>query len=318
MYQKILVPVDQSRFSENAIAYAAALARETHGTVHICLVHTGLAGAIRTGSPLVVEATLDAEIEHDERHYLEQLAARTKAEYLIEATWQLLRGPIARAIEAYVVEQDIDLMVMSTHGRGGLRRAWLGSVADRLVRNLPVPLLLVRPIVDLPRTPPFHSVVAGLDGSVIAESALRAAQPMIALDAQLTLTRVVVPPLIATNGYFPQTVRLSRIELTRERAEADVYTNALAERLTTAGWKARANVVLSLQPADAILETANSVKADVIVVGTHGRNPVSRAFIGSVADKVIRGTDVPVFVFPAHALATQIERAFEPAQEAKV
>jgi nucleotide-binding universal stress UspA family protein len=97
----------------------------------------------------------------------------------LAATWRgpieitLLDGPVAEAIAAYAETHRVDLVVMTTHGRGLLSRAWLGSVADRLVRQLPMPMLLVRPHetdpADITNPPSINHVLIPLDGSELSE-----------------------------------------------------------------------------------------------------------------------------------------------------
>jgi nucleotide-binding universal stress UspA family protein len=107
----------------------------------------------------------------------------------------LLDGPVPDAINRYAAATGADLLVMTTHGRGPLARFWLGSVADALVRQASVPILLVPPkgaAPDLAQTPVIRRVLIPLDGSELAEQVL---EPALALGAatqtEYTLLRVV-------------------------------------------------------------------------------------------------------------------------------
>lgn len=304
MFDTILVPVDRSTFSEHAIPSAIDLAKRTGAQLHFVLVHTLLGVEVSRGTPVAaMETTFDLEIEREEKSYLEGLATRVHNETGLSVETALLDGEIARTIEEYIRTHEIKLVVMTTHGHGGLRRAWLGSVADRLVRRVSVPLLLIRPTEDeAQRTLAFYRVLVALDGSRLAERALHAASDLFGSTARATLIRVVVPPMGPTTPYLPDAARLNLEEVQHDTALADAYIAAQATKVKGGWLGVDTRVVASYHPADAILRAASAGDADLIVLGTHGRGPVIRAILGSVADKVIRGAELPIFVFPAHAL----------------
>jgi nucleotide-binding universal stress UspA family protein len=189
---------------------------------------------------------------------------------------------------------------MTTHGRGGLERAWLGSVADALVRCCSVPILLLRPgesTPDIAQVPQFKRILIPLDGSALAEQILAPALELGGLaHAEYTLLRAVEPFVLV--GYAPvaQASRLD-LKLTQEGlAEAQRYLDRVAERLRAAGRPPRTRALLAEQSAAAILDEARRQDADLIAMATHGRSGLARLLLGSVADKVLRGATLPVLM----------------------
>src|SRR5690606_20494581 len=134
MYKRIMVPLDGSPFSERALPLAVALAHRSGAELR--LVHVLV--------PLANKAFLESE--RSEQEYLERLAQKITEESGVRATAVRLVGRQAVGeLSYYSAEEGIDLVVMATHGWGGLQRAWLGSVTDGLVREARVPVLAFRP-----------------------------------------------------------------------------------------------------------------------------------------------------------------------------
>jgi nucleotide-binding universal stress UspA family protein len=199
---------------------------------------------------------------------------------------------------------------MTTHGRGLVGRFWLGSVADQLIRELPVPLLLVRPQagkVDMNREVVLSRMVIPLDGSPLAEHVI---EPAIALGgfmgAEYTFLRVVrslalppmtdfVPPATSKEGQS-LLQKLEKLQAEEVQSAGD-YLKHLEQSFTAVGRRIRTKVVTAEQPVAAILEEATPAGNDCIALATHGRSGLRRMILGSVADKVIRSASVPVLVY---------------------
>ena len=155
MYDNILVPLDGSRLAEQALEHATALAKGHGATVHLLHVltqHPG--GAAPIGGGLEADhsrertAELARQLEEARlthaQEYLDHTAERLQREGLKTATW-VSQGPPDQEIVEYVRRNDIDLVVMSTHGHGGIRRLLTGSVTERVVRSGEAPVLVVPP-----------------------------------------------------------------------------------------------------------------------------------------------------------------------------
>lgn len=307
MYRTLLVPLDGSVFSEHALAPAASIAARAGSTICLVLVHTPLQLTVGELGPVQLLEQWESDHHGREERYLESRAAGLR-EQGIEVVTKLRQGDVAR--ELTELAGDVDLMVLATHGRGGLERAWLGSVADSLIRHAPAPLLLIRPADDreegggeeaaeLPPTPPEpRHILAATGGSAAAEMAAeRAAELARLFEARLTLLRVVAFPGGLASPYIPHAAEMDRsaVEEGEERAREDLA--ALAARLT--GVEVGTRVMRAFLPARAILSAVDEEGADMVAVGSHRRSVLGRAVLGSTTDKVVRASRVPVLV--AHA-----------------
>jgi len=139
MYDTILVPTDGSPASAVALEHAIDLAAQYDATLHALYVVDGTAySTLEAGSEIVVEA-----LEEEGEAATERVATAAAAED-VDVTTTVAGGTAYRTIQEYVEDNDIDLIVMGTHGRKGLDRYLLGSVTERVVRTADVPVLTVR------------------------------------------------------------------------------------------------------------------------------------------------------------------------------
>ncbi len=297
MYESIMVPLDGSHFAEEALPLAMALARRSGARLHLVTVRTptaallaGLAGHHAEGG---------ARPTDPEQAYLDAVCDRICDEMGESVSFTLKDPPVAEALNGYVVEHDVDLVVMTTHGRGGISRAWLGSVADALVRQACVPILLRRPgrdrIPDRPRM--FQRLLVPLDGSAASEAAVERALTMGTLGkARYTLLRVVQLPFLIEGLTSAELLRIDTEELDRRRAEADRYLKEVAEQMPP-DVDVRTVTMLHERAAEAILDHARDTSVDLIAMSTRGLGGWRRMFLGSVADKVLRGAEQPVLLY---------------------
>lgn len=314
MPNSVLVPVDGSNFAEHALPYALGIARRTGATLHLALVHVP-ADSVSPNYPLAAALEAhEAEQRDHETAYLEDLVARLEPSG-VSIRPALLRGRVSSAIARYVEEAAIGLVVMTTHGRGGLQRAWLGSTADSLIRQCMIPIFLVRPTdetreIGAANDRPIRRILASMDGSDTAEIALRDALELgVASDARLFLVHVLQPPVASASPYLPHTVQLTNDEVDAREVYMKRYLDSVAVQDWIQGRPAETRVTVDYHPAPSVLEMAETEDADLIVLGTHGRGGLRRLILGSVADKVIRGTHRPVLV---HRGVGRIARLMHP------
>jgi nucleotide-binding universal stress UspA family protein len=302
MFQRILVPVDGSTFSEHAIPYATSIAAASQARLELALVHIHY-------RPITADLSLQRAIdewERDHRHreadYLHELAGRVEADCGRTVDPVMLNGDIVPALEREVKQMGVSLVVMTTHGRTGLERAWLGSVADALVRHVDAPVLLIRPSDDEPLrddgAPHFRHVLIALDGSRLAERAIAPARALAHTEgARITLLRIIAPPRGVTSPFLPHAVQIAREQTAEREREARAYIDRLVQQLELEGVDASGQVLRDPQPAHAIVQyAAGHDDVDLIALGTHGRGPLRRFVLGSVTDEVAREADVPVLV----------------------
>lgn len=297
MYSHILVPVDGSSFSELAIPYARAVSLRAEARLHAVLVHATIARQLAEMAPTPLSAQWEDEYRAQEARYLDGLVADLKGRG-VDAVAERLEGDAAHELIDRAKSGAADLLVMATHGRGGLERAWLGSVADEVVHHVRLPVLLVRPREDEspPEDPTFEHIVVATDGSEAAEAAAHHAIELARLfDARVTLLRVVFFPAGMSSPYIPHAARLDQETTERREHEARKALDEMAERL---GDKVRLDtrVVVGYHPARAILDAIPEIGCDLIALGTHRQARLARIVLGSVADKVVRASPVPVLV----------------------
>jgi nucleotide-binding universal stress UspA family protein len=258
-----MVPLDGSARAEQALAPAVRLAAATGASLQLVRV-TDLASSL---SVLPASVYLPEQVLEDETAqastYLDALQKRMTAEGVRSET-HLLTGSPALALLDFEQTAHIDLTVMCSHGRSGIARFALGSVADRLLRHGSTPLLLVQafgPALDLE-----HGIVP-LDGSSPAEQVL------------FLVESLAASPL-------REVILLHAADSEPDRAHAQDYLAFIAQRLRVRGLVCHVQVVHE-DPAQAILNAAH--QGSLVIMGTHGRTGLARWALGSVADRVTHG-----------------------------
>ena len=313
MYTSIVVPLDGSAFGNYALPVAVALARRSDAAVHLVHVHEPI--VLPEGAPMY-----DTRLYHDLRQEMQSeltaVAAQLTSEASLKVDTEFLDGPVVATLQRYLADRRHDLVVMMTHGRGGLSRAWIGSVADGLVRHAPVPLLLMRPGTEWPSDlvePLFRRVLVPLDGSTMAEEVLNHVVSLGTPEATVYALLTVVVPLPMLEDPSPSSEAFTdRSDVARRRDAALAYLTGVARELRETGALVETRVEVHQQPAQRILDFANQEHVDLIALSTHGRGAVSRLLHGSVADKVVRGATVPVLVYrPGRARADSAARGIE-------
>jgi nucleotide-binding universal stress UspA family protein len=311
MFRSILVPLDGSSFGEQALPLALSIARRNGAALTLMHVHRFL--DVYYGELQPVSDTLEESLRKQEKAYLEHVAQRIREAGPIDVTTVLDDGQVAAQVRQHAVETKIDLVVMTTHARGALGRFWLGSTADELVRELPMPVLLVHPAekaADITHDLALKNVLVPLDGTPLAEQILEPASSLSKLfGADITLMRVV-QPLMPTSvpvgtGTFSEVALhmaedIDKLQKQVEQGAFD-YLEKAAAKLRAEKTLVKTMVVLAEQPGVGILKEAQEIGTDLIALATHGRRGLARLFLGSVADKVLRGSHVPVLVHrPRH------------------
>jgi nucleotide-binding universal stress UspA family protein len=299
MYRSLLVPLDGSAFAEQAIPLAAELAARSSAVLHIVMVHHSTALVPGPGEPVVFHPAADDATSQQEQKYLADVSARLAG--TVRVVTRLLDGPVAESIANYARAGAIDLVVLTTHGRGLLSRFWIGSVADRLVRQLEQPMLLVRPQASrgVPSAAMLRRVLIPLDGSPLAASVLG---PAIhfgeLLGAQFTLFRaVVLPPPVWLPFPGVAIPPQATSAPTAAQLEATRYLDDIAHGLRLRGLEVQAAVEVTDDPVAAIAAHAERHAADLIALATHGYGGATRFLLGSVADKLLRTATVPLLVW---------------------
>jgi nucleotide-binding universal stress UspA family protein len=292
MFRTILVPLDGSAFSEAALPWALGLSRRTHAALQLASVHEPVPS-------FAYDEWESAAWQWSEdylRNVREQIRQRTEGEV---HAW-VGTGRVVELLMSRADSTEADLVVMATHGRGALTRAWLGSVADGFVRHAHQPILLVRPDDDHPDPtvePEVQRIVVPLDGSELSESVLDLAIGMAKLyGSQIRLLRVVAYPMEIASPYLPHTVQMNQKVVEEARDAARAYLERVAARITAEGVEATVHVTVDTQAGHAVAREVEELDAQLVVMATHGRGGLQRALLGSTTDKVIRAVHVPILV----------------------
>lgn len=270
MRRRFLVPLDYSEPSLRALEYGLALAKPLGASVTVFHAYGG--------SP-ATQHTADQR-EHAER--LDKLVSRRRGSS-VELTGMVRWSTPSDGIHYVAEEIDAELVIMGTHGRRGVQRALLGSVTESVLRDS------TRPIVTIP---PAHEDARhrGLPARILA-----------ATDCSDTSE----PAL----GYALELAALIGSSVTVLHAHTSARTlDAARARLerVVAGCKRRGVTIDAAlredEPERAINDVASAIDADLIILGTRGRQGIARAFAGSVAEKVIRAATRPVLALRTSAL----------------
>jgi nucleotide-binding universal stress UspA family protein len=304
MPYRILVPLDRTRFAEAALPLALRAAVREDATLHLATVWSPLPSLLDSSRWVTELQEWEMASRAEDRSYLTAIARKVREASARPVSVRYLLGHPAEELARFAREEQVDLVVMSTHGQGGLTRAWVGSVADRMVRKGSAPVLLARPSESNPEVriapaPPFRRILVPLDGSPLAEAALeRSAFPEANEETEVALLHVtgLLTPLASPEG--PLTSDLTGRILEAERKAAEAYLARVAERIRPWGFRVTTRVLLSESAWTGIVEHADSTDCDLIAMATHGRGGAARVFLGSVADRVLRASSVPTLLFP--------------------
>jgi nucleotide-binding universal stress UspA family protein len=302
MFRSILVPLDGSPVAEHALPWALSIAQQDGAALHVARVHLPPT-PIMVGSELASDVVLDDTIRKADREYLEGITERLGLSSTILVRYSLLEGGVTDAILDHAKAISADLVVMTTHGRGAFARFWLGSIADKVVRQSRIPTLLVRPrdetAADLTTRPFIHRIVVPLDGSELAEEVI---EPVTKLGKATSAEYILVLVLEAVED----AESLQRMKIVKEaeatfpeatQAKAEVYLEKVADRMRSQTLKVQTKVIRHGSAAGAVLDYALSLGNPVIALATHGRSGIKRMLLGSVADKIVRGATMPVLVY---------------------
>lgn len=298
MLRTILVPLDGSAFSAKALPVAAAIAARTGAAVHVVSVLDPSAyvpfvpGEVLV--PVMDTDALAARREADEAAV--KAEAGTLAQQGITATGLLLEGTVVEALAEHAVTINADLVLMTTHGRSGLERLWLGSVATSFLQRAPCPVYLVRPVGDSAGSVlPAGTMLVPLDGSAFADSMLpRASAFAEALGLSMRLFTVAIPNAIPMAPFGTEALLADESDLTRQEHESRQRLDALAATLPV---PTTTEVATDMTATRAILEQAAATDVGLIAMATHGRTGLARLVMGNVADAVLRGAPKPMLLY---------------------
>jgi nucleotide-binding universal stress UspA family protein len=309
-----MVPLDGSTFAEAALSTAFHIARNHRATVHLVRVHQPPAPMAGPDGLVMYDPAVDSERERQGRRYLGVMLAWTNVDDRAQAVTAYLHGPVTQCLSTYVRDQAIDLVVMTTHARGGVSRALLGSVADGLVRHSLAPVLLIRPgneAAPLPATPlALRRVLLPVDGGPAGDRMIEYAVTVAgAPGVEYTLLRVVTAGGGTIRAALPHRGedRTSRVQRATVRSTLGIKAQALAAR----GLVVRPQVVVENDAAEGILRYATDNGFDLVAMATRSRGGLERLLLGSVADQVLRRAETALLLWnPGQPSTPDLVEAF--------
>lgn len=288
MVKRILVPLDGSPLAERALPYAVRLASATGA--RLILMH-GHAPLLITKTPDFDVSAYAARLQAGETPVPATMLAGVEIDTV---TRDIYMDQVAEGICETVVEEGAELVVMSTHGHSGFGRWLYGSVADQVLRQAPVPVVLISATCEhtWAADAPFRILIP-LDGSRFAEEVLRPASDLAtALRAELLLVGAAGP---VEYGYA-DSVPFMRAGFDSALQETRTYLEGVAEGLRAAGHRVIVDAEMG-RPGPVIDGIARRRHVDLVALATHGRSGLARMTLGSVASEVLHRTTVPLMVF---------------------
>ena len=298
--QRILCPIDFSDFSRRALDHAVAIARWYESTItllHVCSV--GPVAAYAPGSGVLPSAVLTPE-DRDALLAAMMRFAESEAGAHAAIEFDIVEGSTAAAILAKADAMAADLLVMGTHGRSGFEHLVLGSVTEKVLRKAACPVLTVpRSVPDVVPVPPvlFKRIVCAIDFSDCSMHALNYAMSLAQeADAHLTVVHAIeLPPDVPREVH--ETVLAGPRSLREYIALAEEDRRARLKDAIPDSVRAYCAVdtVLPIgKPYQEILRVVEEQKADLVVIGVHGRGAVDRLLFGSTAQHLVRQASCPV------------------------
>ena len=303
MYKRIVVPLDGSGLAEQVLPYVCFVAKYQQAQVELLrVVDEAPAHLLHPRYGLTGSQVWQAMLS-ESQDYLCQVQSGLECVGLTVSGTVLAGVPAARIVAHADMEEDT-LIAMTTHGRSGIGRWAMGSVTDKVLRASRSPLLMVRSKApaEIKQEVELKQIILPLDGSRFAEQALSHAVTL-AGPRNLPVLLTGVTPMVGDYGNYmayslnvPSSANPHETWLAHDEAAAKKYLHGVRERLLLHGVQSVEKRVLSGRPADAIVDLARETPYSVVVMTTHGRSGIGRWLLGSVADKVMRGSGSPVLV----------------------
>jgi nucleotide-binding universal stress UspA family protein len=298
MVRHVLVPLDGSTLAEWVLPAAAAMAKAF--AARVTLFHV-----IEDEAPETVHGQPHLRDGDDAQVYLDAVARRPVFQDLTveRHVHRPKTGDVADSLVAHAAELGADLVVLATHGRGGVRGFLFGRIAQRALQRGTTPILLINPTAGV-EPPPFvcRSILIPLDGTPAHEPAVPVAAKL-ATTFHATVSLVMVVPTAGTlSGHEAATGSLmpsaTRAVLDLAEREAAAYVQGMANSLAAEGI-ASASYVSRGEPVASLVDAAKAVNADLVVMATHAKGAMDAFWSGSLTPKVMEKLGRPLLLVRA-------------------
>ena len=299
MFERILVPLDGSSRAELILSQVARiLRREDSEILLLRAVHVpAQIGRVNMAPVWAAQIEEAQKYIHDLTRRFQERGARVNG--------RVVEGYPPDAILETARSEGSTLIALCTHGHTGFARWAMGSVAEKVARAAEVPLLLLRSFRRTSKGDlepavaeelPFRRILVPLDGSTTSMSVLGPAQKFAQLFGSSILLLHVETPYVPSSPVLPgMEIALPQMAPPQTPSAEDEITAKAAERLTQAGLEVSRLTTVG-EPASEILDLSVNRGMDLIALGTHGRTGLERWALGSVAERVLRSTEVPLLL----------------------
>ncbi len=301
MCKAIMVPTKGSAMEYAPLRIAFALAKRFDAEIHLVRVDTAPA-VMETGTVppvlLITEQTLREGRRERERE-LEAAGAAWSKLAEVKVITALLDGPVGPALHDYAETFNMDLIVMASHSRGGLKRITMGSVTDYLIRNTSVPVLVSKESSGITPNVSFPRIVVPLDGSALAEEIVPTVADLASrLQSTVSLLHVLTPITYSQKAIMQPGLPWWDDDI----AQAEAYLADKQAYLTEKGLTVTREIVISDNVPAAIVDYTIRIRGDLLAIATRGVGGMSRLVFGTVADEITRKSPTSVLVFhPKHS-----------------
>jgi len=324
MFERILIALDGSPRAEQILSQITRILKREDSELLLLRVvdipeH---AGGMELARALDIPALRRAEREEAQK-YVHDLARRLAAKGA-KVHGRIAEGPAAQTILETARAEGATLIAMTTHGRTGVARWLMGSVAEKVARASDVPLLLVRSFrrssagtfePSTPEETPSRRILIPVDGSATSLSIVAPAEKFAQLYDSAILVVHVRPPFIPPSPVLPGMEAALPLLLPPPPPANDEAVETAARRFRHAGLGVR-TLSVEGEPACEILDLARAEGVDLIALGTHGRSGLSRWALGSVAERVLRSAEVPLLLVRTPGPAPRAESSLPAKAEA--
>jgi len=300
MYKRILVPLDGSKVSEQVLPYVSTFAAALGSEVTLLRCIEPIAEDMADPAHgIFLDRVLESFLARA-KEYLDSVSAPLRATGLKVTTMSHEGDPATKIVDE-AAKDPSTLVAMSTHGRSGVTRWVLGSVANKVLQATDNPMLVVHPHETGTTTgkAKLPNMVVPLDGSKVAEQILPHATAIAkALAQKVVLVRVTPAP---SDYYRYMEYPVGRYQDFSKEVDdlAQQYLQVMTEKLHAQGIQAVEHRMMHGQPAVAVIDVVKEVPQCLVAMTTHGRSGVGRWVLGSVADRVVRHSGAPVLLIRA-------------------
>lgn len=286
--RKILCPTDFSAGSQHALSVAVRLARGSNA--ELVILHSWYVPPSAFPTEMSYPPSLLQSVQDDARDGLDAAMRDALADGAPRVTTVLSSGPAWAVItDAAAADPEIDLIVIATHGRTGLARFLVGSVAEKVIRHAPCSVLAVQPTAPLR---PFRHILCPVDFSESSHAALELAGALGQHDDALVEVLHVIEIPARYSGELPAP-EFARTLDANAATRLDQWCAELAQRYRV---PIKAHTRIGYPGAETLAVIDKDRTIDLVVMGSRGRTGIRRALLGSVAEKVARHAGCPVLV----------------------